>query len=150
MGQLRARTDQAKADRRLQILGCAAAVCAAAGYEELTVSDVAERAGVAKGTVFNFFPTKAAILLAYYEKLDAEFGAAFAAMNPGKPKAALTESFGRPASGTWWTESGSRRVLRTEPSVRAAIAYVRDQQFPLVVWVDPEWRDPDPPGERGA
>ena len=58
VGQLRARSDQAKADRRLQILGCAAAVCAASGYEELTVSDVAERAGLAKGTVFRYFPTK--------------------------------------------------------------------------------------------
>ena len=58
VGQLRARSDQAKADRRLQILGCAAAVCAASGYDELTVADVAERAGVAKGTVFRYFPTK--------------------------------------------------------------------------------------------
>jgi len=58
VGQLRARSNQAKADRRLQILTSAAAVCAAAGYEELTVSDVAERAGVAKGTVFRYFPTK--------------------------------------------------------------------------------------------
>ena len=58
MGQLRARSDQAKADRRLHILGCAAAVCAASGYDELTVADVAERAGVAKGTVFRYFPTK--------------------------------------------------------------------------------------------
>ena len=58
MGQLRARSDQAKADRRLHILGCAAAVCAVSGYDELTVSDVADRAGVAKGTVFRYFPTK--------------------------------------------------------------------------------------------
>ena len=33
-------------------------MCAAAGYEQLTVSDVADRAGVAKGTVFRYFPTK--------------------------------------------------------------------------------------------
>ena len=58
VGQLRARTAQAKADRRLQILSSAAAVCAAASYEELTVADVADRAGVAKGTVFRYFPTK--------------------------------------------------------------------------------------------
>jgi AcrR family transcriptional regulator len=58
MGQLRARSDQAKAGRRLQILASAAAVCAAASYDELTVADVAERAGLAKGTVFRYFPTK--------------------------------------------------------------------------------------------
>ena len=58
VGQLRARTAQAKADRRLQILACAAAVCAASSYDELTVADVAGRAGIAKGTVFRYFPTK--------------------------------------------------------------------------------------------
>jgi AcrR family transcriptional regulator len=58
MGQLRARTAQAKADRRLQILASASAVCAASSYDELTVADVADRAGIAKGTVFRYFPTK--------------------------------------------------------------------------------------------
>ena len=58
VGQLRARTAQAKADRRLQILASAAAVCAASSYDELTVADVADRAGIAKGTVFRYFPTK--------------------------------------------------------------------------------------------
>ena len=58
MGQLRARTPQAKAGRRRHILDCAAAVCAGAGYDELAVADVAERAGLAKGTIFRYFPTK--------------------------------------------------------------------------------------------
>jgi AcrR family transcriptional regulator len=58
VGQLRARTAQAKADRRLQILASASAVCAASSYDELTVADVADRAGIAKGTVFRYFPTK--------------------------------------------------------------------------------------------
>ena len=58
VGQLRARTAQAKADRRLQILASASAVCAASSYDELTVADVAGRAGIAKGTVFRYFPTK--------------------------------------------------------------------------------------------
>jgi AcrR family transcriptional regulator len=58
MGQIRARTLQAKADRRRHILDCAAALCAGSGYDELAVADVAERAGLAKGTIFRYFPTK--------------------------------------------------------------------------------------------
>jgi AcrR family transcriptional regulator len=58
MGQIRARTPQAKAGRRRHILDCAAAVCAGAGYDELAVADVAERAGLAKGTIFRYFPTR--------------------------------------------------------------------------------------------
>jgi len=58
VGQIRARSAEAKAGRRLQILDCAAALCAQSGYDELAVSDVAERAGLAKGTIFRYFPTK--------------------------------------------------------------------------------------------
>jgi AcrR family transcriptional regulator len=58
VGQKRARSAEAKAGRRLHILDCAAALCAGSGYDELAVADVAERAGLAKGTVFRYFPTK--------------------------------------------------------------------------------------------
>jgi AcrR family transcriptional regulator len=58
VGQLRARSAEAKAGRRRQILDCAAALCARSGYDDLAVADVAERAGLAKGTIFRYFPTK--------------------------------------------------------------------------------------------
>jgi AcrR family transcriptional regulator len=58
VGQIRARSSEAKAGRRLHILDCATALCARSGYDELAVSDVAERAGLAKGTIFRYFPTK--------------------------------------------------------------------------------------------
>jgi len=47
----------------------------------------------------------------------------------------LNARFGKPASGTWWTASGSRRKLPDEHAVQAAIRYVQNQQRPLVVWV---------------
>jgi AcrR family transcriptional regulator len=58
VGQIRPRTPQAKAGRRRHILDCAAALCAGPGYDELAVADVAERAGLAKGTIFRYFATK--------------------------------------------------------------------------------------------
>jgi REP element-mobilizing transposase RayT len=48
---------------------------------------------------------------------------------------ALTAGFARPASGTWWTQSGSRRVLRDDAVLLAAIAHVRNQHEPLVLWI---------------
>ncbi len=48
---------------------------------------------------------------------------------------ALNRKWPKPASGTWWTESGSRRLLPDERAVEAAIEYVRQQQFPLVLWI---------------
>ncbi len=50
---------------------------------------------------------------------------------------ALTVRWGRPASGTWWTYAGSKRRLEDEASVFAAVSYIREQEYPLCVWVAP-------------
>ena len=48
---------------------------------------------------------------------------------------ALSQHFGAPASKTWWTASGSKRRLRDERALAAAIRYVLyDQPNPLVTW----------------
>lgn len=44
---------------------------------------------------------------------------------------AMNERWNRPASGTWWTQSGSRRPLRDETAIGAACEYVRKQSFVL-------------------
>jgi REP element-mobilizing transposase RayT len=59
----------------------------------------------------------------------------------------LNQSFDRPPGGTWWTESGSRRRLNDEVALAAAIAYTRDQDSPLIVWIAPNWNQS---GERGV
>jgi REP element-mobilizing transposase RayT len=47
----------------------------------------------------------------------------------------LNERFRKPASGTWWTKSGSTRKLSDDSAVDAAVAYVLwKQDFPLVTW----------------
>ncbi len=50
---------------------------------------------------------------------------------------ALNRKWPKPVSGTWWTESGSKRKLKDEPAILGAVAYVRDQEFPLAIWIDP-------------
>src|ERR1051326_2905264 len=47
----------------------------------------------------------------------------------------LNRTFERPLSGTWWTESGSRRKLPNDAAVGGAARYGREQEYPLVVWV---------------
>ena len=56
----------------------------------------------------------------------------------------LNRRWGKPASGTWWTEGGSKRKKGTDAEVAAAVEYVRDQPYALAVWVNPRY------GERGA
>jgi hypothetical protein len=43
----------------------------------------------------------------------------------------------RPASGTWWTRSGSKRKLPHQESVLGAIRYVVTQEAPLLIWTAP-------------
>jgi REP element-mobilizing transposase RayT len=50
----------------------------------------------------------------------------------------LNRLWSRPVNGTWWTESGSKRKLRDGSAVLAAVQYVRDQEYPLVIWVNEE------------
>ena len=59
---------------------------------------------------------------------------------------ALNRRWGKPASDSWWTESGSKRKLRDEQALLNAIAYVKQQAGALVIWVNPAFEQ----GERGA
>lgn len=52
---------------------------------------------------------------------------------------ALNRRWGKPSSDTWWTESGSRRILRSDQALLAAIRYVKNQANALVVWVNPKY-----------
>ena len=48
---------------------------------------------------------------------------------------ALNKRFGKPPSETWWTTNGSKRKLKDDEAVAAAIHYVLYKQpRPLVVW----------------
>ncbi len=55
--------DDKKRRKREDILLAARAVFSQKGYHQTTVEEIAERAGVAKGTVYLYFPSKANLLL---------------------------------------------------------------------------------------
>jgi REP element-mobilizing transposase RayT len=57
----------------------------------------------------------------------------------------LNGTWGKPASGTWWTQGGSKRKLEDDANVRAAVEYVRGQPFALAVWVCEASERPDAP-----
>src|SRR4051812_29861854 len=76
MGQLksaaptprRARSTEDKQARADAILKVGGELCATAGFGGWTMSDLAARAGCAKGTVFLYFPTKETLGLALLER----------------------------------------------------------------------------------
>ncbi|MBN9522866.1 transposase [bacterium] len=68
----------------------------------------------------------------------------------------LNRRWGRPPNGSWWSESGSRRVLREDGNVTGAVDYVAGQGGAWLVWYTPVVRaqgdesERHPPGERPA
>lgn len=57
-------TAEAKAETRQRILETARRLFVASGYESSTTREIADAAGIANGTLFNYFPNKEAILAA--------------------------------------------------------------------------------------
>ncbi|GAB4529036.1 MAG: fatty acid metabolism transcriptional regulator FadR [Anaerolineae bacterium] len=57
--------------RRNQILDAAVAVFAQKGFHPTTVKDVAREAGIADGTIYNYFKNKTALLLGIFERMQA-------------------------------------------------------------------------------
>lgn len=62
---------QLMAARKNQIIEAAAVVFAERGYRTATIRDVAKQAGIADGTIYNYFENKQALLLAIFERMRA-------------------------------------------------------------------------------
>ena len=60
--------EAARTARRDQIIAAALACFARAGYHATTMADIAEQAGVSKGTPYLYFPGKEALFLALHEE----------------------------------------------------------------------------------
>jgi AcrR family transcriptional regulator len=81
-----------KADKRARIRDAAAALFRERGFEATTTQAVAERAGVAKGTVFLYAPSKPALVVLVFEERIARIAdEAFASLDPGAPLGAQLE-----------------------------------------------------------
>lgn len=80
----RARKAEDKEGRRRLILGAARELWAKATFATFNMADVAERAGLAKGTVYIYFATKEALLLdLLHEELEAWLGVMDARLDQG-------------------------------------------------------------------
>lgn len=67
--EARARSDSEKTERRAAIVAAARSLFAETDYAAVRMAEVAGRAGLAKGTVFLYFPTKESLFLAVLQDL---------------------------------------------------------------------------------
>jgi len=56
--------------RRNQILDAATTVFASQGFQRATMKEIAQIAGIASGTIYTYFPSKAAVLLGLLNRLN--------------------------------------------------------------------------------
>ncbi len=72
-------------DRRAQLLGAARAVFARRGYHAAGVADIIAEAGVARGTFYNYFPSKRAVFAAVLDAVMAELDRAVRPIDVAEP-----------------------------------------------------------------
>ena len=107
------RAATARAERRAQILAAAKEVFAEAGYHEASINAIIERAGIARGTFYLYFTSKAAVFDAL---LDEAMGALRKRITPSTSPKNAPSRFAASASGAFAPESrivASSRSLST-------------------------------------
>jgi AcrR family transcriptional regulator len=85
--------DVPRTELRGRIEDAALALFRRQGFDGSSVDEIVAAAGVAKGTFFNFFPRKNAVLLRLFADLDAFMSAGLRGLDPHKPKASLNRLF---------------------------------------------------------
>lgn len=65
---VRARSDAEKEDRRQTILSAASDIIREGGSEDFTIGSLARKSGIAKGTIYLYFETKANVMDALFEE----------------------------------------------------------------------------------
>jgi AcrR family transcriptional regulator len=68
MPKARARQESQKLARRRDILAIAGDMIAGMPFQAIAMAEVAERAGLAKGTLYLYFPSKESLFLALLEE----------------------------------------------------------------------------------
>src|SRR4051794_150747 len=110
-GRQRATTETLKQHRRAAILAAAWALFQESSYAAVMMADVAARAGLAKGTVYLYFPTKEALFLAVAEQQLADWFAEVDAWLRAAPNPLRAEEVTAFFVGTVEARPGLTRLL---------------------------------------
>ncbi|MFF4988984.1 TetR/AcrR family transcriptional regulator [Streptosporangium saharense] len=138
-------TEEKRVQRRAHIADTAMRLFAERGFEEVTVNEVAEAAGVVKATLFGYFPTKESLVL---HVLDDDLARVVAERAPGQtPLRALREHYhgavAEPAGSYVPELSAMVRVIQRSPALIAGVSRFRGEQAEALVKALVEAGEPD-------
>jgi AcrR family transcriptional regulator len=123
------------AARRAQILDAATQVFAERGFARATIRDIAQTAGVADGTIYNYFANKTDLLFGLLDRLnDTERRPSSLALAEDTPLAAFFQAYLRERVEALWSNAELLRAVLPEllanPELRGR--YYRDVIAPTV------------------
>lgn len=132
--------ERKKLDTRARILQSANRLFLQFGYERLTVEDIAIAADVGKGTIYNYFSSKEAVLAAFMVELEKRVqGRVSEILKQNLPPALLLEKY-------CWEQLQVKGEYR--PLVRAYFGYLAMEAKLDTPWVQQMQSVVDPPLER--
>ena len=92
------RRERGKADRRRRLFDAAMRLYVQRGFDAVTVEQITAAADVAKGTFFNYFPTKTHVLLDYHARFAREVLAAGEKLHGTSARDLFGRFFGKAAA----------------------------------------------------
>jgi AcrR family transcriptional regulator len=139
-------------ERREQLLASGARLLATRPYDEVSIEEIARAAGVSKGLLYHYFPTKKDFLIAALERGQDEL-AALTAPDPGLPPAEqLAASLDRFLDFVEAHEAAYAAIFRSrgggDPEIQAALEAGRKQRMDAVLDSLAAWEQPPAGVER--
>lgn len=120
------RRDRRKRLTRAAISECGWEMFATRGYDEVTVAEIADAADVAVGTVFNYFPTKEAILFDRADEMREDLVHSVMRRPPEQGAVAAFREWHDRTVGFLTTGKRTRRLLELVADSASLRAYERD------------------------
>jgi AcrR family transcriptional regulator len=132
--------------RREQLLASGARLLATRPYDEVSIEEIARAAGVSKGLLYHYFPTKKEFLIAALERGQDEL-AELTAPDPSLPPAEqLAASLDRFLDFVEEHEAAYAAIFRSrgggDPEIQAALEAGRQQRMDAVIESLAGWEEP--------
>ena len=116
-------------DRRTSLLHAGRAVLAEKGFEATTISEIVARAGVAQGTFYLYFPSKAALVIALALEMNEQIAAAVRSATANASSAAEVVERGGTAAFSQYASYRDILPLLQSRAIASHEASSHEEQF---------------------
>lgn len=145
------RHERRKAETRRRIVAAANELFAERGYLETSVEDIADRADVAVRTIYTHFPSKAAILLDYFDRWLTALVDGILARPVDEPVAAAVEASLAAMVQDGWTDRDYGDLENSPPSALGLVDGPPEVAGHMMhAWMRAQYRIASDASERGG